>query len=203
MKNGNINFTLAFIVFSLTLDCYYQLNSQMFASNSLGMKSMTSLEALKSQIEEKRKLLQMIYSQQIAPKEQSINNSSVLQKDTNNNSESIKSLVDNTASIKSSDFFKNEKNNSIKPDLEMSRENLNEKENQEIKPLLKSIVDMQYYTYQMLKKMKSSFDDLKNDVEVMKEKVLSENSSVKKESKNLRNNNTKIKLSKEEKLIDP
>lgn len=199
MKNGNFNFTLYFLLIIITLKCYYQLSSQMFTSNALGMKSMTSLESLKSQIEEKRKLLQMIYSQQIVHKDQpnSVNFNQIEQISNN----SVQTPIENNISKSK---LENTNSNLNNLDISESKESLLEKENQEIKPLLKSIVDMQYYTYQMLKKMKNSFDELKKDVEEIKENISNEKDS-NKDSKNLRkkNNGTKIKLNKEEKLIDP
>lgn len=198
MKNGMIKITLTFILTLILLNFINSLSSQMFASNSSGMKSKASLDLLKSQIEEKRKLLQMIYSQQLIPNnpQSEISFSQTIQ---NVKSKPIVEDISKTAKISSEEG--NIPENKFNEESS-TKESLQETENQEIKPLLKSIVDMQYYTYQMLKKMKNSFDELKKDVEDIKKNELNKTSPT--VIGNLeKSNRIKIKLSKEEKLIDP
>lgn len=227
MKNVKLSLLILFqfILVVFQIPSTNSLSTQAFTSNSLSTSS--SLMNLKQQIEEKQKFLQMIMQQQgkintnINNYDQNHEKTSV-ENHIQHSSEGVynkKNISDLNQEINSSNTLKENENNSNNNEYNKSNAIINNTDSQlsEIKPLLKSIVDMQYYTYQLIKKMNTSFDEVKSEIDVIKnsitnERLKSRNSDelfIETEDSGFLSNNkdklgsVKIKLNKNEKLIDP
>lgn len=210
MKNKNA----VLIFFSISIMIFLNVNTINISSlPSLSTNfndNNYSMEQLKAKIEEKQRLLQMIYSKQNSGNAVSVNQQFNGNKNANNKyaqTASKNKFPENHENDSNSREF-NSLNNQI--DVEnKDGANHNNDYLSDIKPLLKSIVDMQYYSYQILSKMKSSIEDIKKDVEEIKESNLrkleieedkNENTNKLRQIKDKKN---KIKLNKTEQLIEP
>ena len=148
---------------------------------SLVLTSEATLEDLKKQIEEKRKLLQMLTEKNQQP-------------NSNLNQFNLQSPISESHPTQIR----------VSQPIQPIDKSADIKETSEIKSLLKSIIDMQYYSYQMLSKMKTEIEILSGDVS--KIKIQTEKKEIpKEEKKSLRGppGPTKIKLEKIENVVDP